>query len=121
MSCSSLILQVIRLKLCTQTATIWWRRSKLQLDSYLKVWPFSCISNMSYFFIFVLSFIRSNVLYSPTFISHFHKLQSVSFQMVTRICISLLQGLSYRQLQCLAKVFGPLELCDLLPHFRLQT
>uniref|UniRef100_A0A8K9X8U2 C-type lectin domain-containing protein n=1 Tax=Oncorhynchus mykiss TaxID=8022 RepID=A0A8K9X8U2_ONCMY len=25
------------------------------------------------------------------------------------------------QLQCLAKVFGPLELCDLLPHFRLQT
>uniref|UniRef100_A0A8C8JMX3 Uncharacterized protein n=1 Tax=Oncorhynchus tshawytscha TaxID=74940 RepID=A0A8C8JMX3_ONCTS len=23
--------------------------------------------------------------------------------------------------QCLAKVFGPLELCDLLPHFRLQT
>ncbi|CDQ84172.1 unnamed protein product [Oncorhynchus mykiss] len=24
-------------------------------------------------------------------------------------------------LQCLAKVFGPLELCDLLPHFRLQT
>ena len=30
--------------------------------------------------------------------SHFHKLQSVSFQMVPRICISLLQGLSYRQL-----------------------
>uniref|UniRef100_A0A8C7V404 Uncharacterized protein n=1 Tax=Oncorhynchus mykiss TaxID=8022 RepID=A0A8C7V404_ONCMY len=26
-----------------------------------------------------------------------------------------------RELQCLAKVFGPLELCDLLPHFRLQT
>ena len=25
------------------------------------------------------------------------------------------------QIQCLAKVFGPLELCDLLPHFRLQT
>jgi hypothetical protein len=25
------------------------------------------------------------------------------------------------QLQCLAKVFGPLELCDLLPDFRLQT
>ena len=24
-------------------------------------------------------------------------------------------------LQCLAKVFGPLELFDLLPHFRLQT
>ena len=24
-------------------------------------------------------------------------------------------------IQCLAKVFGPLELCDLLPHFRLQT
>ena len=23
--------------------------------------------------------------------------------------------------QCLAKVFGPLELCDLLPHFKLQT
>uniref|UniRef100_A0A8K9X9S5 Ataxin-2 C-terminal domain-containing protein n=1 Tax=Oncorhynchus mykiss TaxID=8022 RepID=A0A8K9X9S5_ONCMY len=27
----------------------------------------------------------------------------------------------YISLQCLAKVFGPLELCDLLPHFRLQT
>ena len=25
------------------------------------------------------------------------------------------------EVQCLAKVFGPLELCDLLPHFRLQT
>ena len=24
-------------------------------------------------------------------------------------------------IQCLAKVFGPLELCNLLPHFRLQT
>ena len=24
-------------------------------------------------------------------------------------------------IQCLVKVFGPLELCDLLPHFRLQT
>uniref|UniRef100_A0A8C7WBX8 Kinesin family member 4 n=1 Tax=Oncorhynchus mykiss TaxID=8022 RepID=A0A8C7WBX8_ONCMY len=24
-------------------------------------------------------------------------------------------------IQCLAKVFGPLELCDLSPHFRLQT
>jgi hypothetical protein len=24
-------------------------------------------------------------------------------------------------LKCLAKLFGPLELCDLLPHFRLQT
>ena len=29
--------------------------------------------------------------------------------------------LLYWDLQCLAKVFGPLELCDLLPHFRLQT
>jgi hypothetical protein len=27
----------------------------------------------------------------------------------------------YQKVQCLAKVFGPLELCDLLPHFRLQT
>ena len=25
------------------------------------------------------------------------------------------------KIQCLAKLFGPLELCDLLPHFRLQT
>ena len=49
-------------------------------------------------FLFIVSFTRSNVLYSPTLISHFHKLQSVSFQMVTRICISLLQVLSYRQL-----------------------
>ena len=29
--------------------------------------------------------------------------------------------LQYTYIQCLAKVFGPLELCDLLPHFRLQT
>ncbi|CDQ85804.1 unnamed protein product [Oncorhynchus mykiss] len=27
----------------------------------------------------------------------------------------------HKNVQCLAKVFGPLELCDLLPHFRLQT
>ena len=26
-----------------------------------------------------------------------------------------------QNIQCLAKVFGPLEICDLLPHFRLQT
>ena len=26
-----------------------------------------------------------------------------------------------KHIQCLAKVFGPLELCNLLPHFRLQT
>jgi hypothetical protein len=38
------------------------------------------------------------VIYSPTLISHFHKLQRVSFQMVSIICISLLQVLSYRQL-----------------------
>ena len=38
------------------------------------------------------------VLYSPTFNSHFHKIQSVSFQMIPRICISLPLGLSYRQL-----------------------
>uniref|UniRef100_A0A8C7PYZ9 Ferredoxin 1 n=1 Tax=Oncorhynchus mykiss TaxID=8022 RepID=A0A8C7PYZ9_ONCMY len=49
-------------------------------------------------FFFVLSFTRSNVLYSPTLISHFHKRQSVYFQMILRICISLLQVLSYRQL-----------------------
>ena len=29
--------------------------------------------------------------------------------------------LAIQDIQCLAKVFGPLELCDLLPHFRLQT
>ena len=50
------------------------------------------------FFFFVLSFTRCNVLYSPKLISHLHKLQSVSCQMVSRICISLLQVLSYRQL-----------------------
>jgi hypothetical protein len=38
------------------------------------------------------------MLYSPTSISHFHKLQCVSFEMASRICISLLQVLSYRQL-----------------------
>ena len=27
----------------------------------------------------------------------------------------------FHNIQCLAKVFAPLELCDLLPHFRLQT
>ena len=40
----------------------------------------------------VLFFTRSNALYSPTLISHFHKLLSVSFPMATIICISLLQG-----------------------------
>ena len=49
-------------------------------------------------FFFVFSSTRSIVLYSSTFNSHFQKLQSVSYQMVPRICISLLQGLSYRQL-----------------------
>ena len=38
-------------------------------------------------FFFVLSFTRSNVLYSPTFLSHFHKPQSVSSPMVPIICI----------------------------------
>ena len=33
----------------------------------------------------------------------------------------LLLSLHLSIIQCLAKVFGPLELCDLLPHFRLQT
>ena len=49
-------------------------------------------------FFFVFSSTKSIVLYSPTFNSHFHKLQSVSFQMVPRICIALIQGLSYKQL-----------------------
>ena len=49
-------------------------------------------------FIFVFSFTRSNVLYSPIFISHFHKLQSVTFQIISIIGISLLKCLSYRQL-----------------------
>ena len=46
--------------------------------------------------------------------------------------VALLPGTHWRRMkcvelsvcvyiQCLAKVFGPLELCDLLPHFRLQT
>jgi hypothetical protein len=50
------------------------------------------------FFFFVLSFTRSKMLYSAPLIEHFHKLQSVSFQMVSRICTSMLQVLSYRQL-----------------------
>ena len=29
--------------------------------------------------------------------------------------------LQLKQIQCLAKVFGPLQLFDLLPHFRPQT
>ena len=43
-----------------------------------------------------ISSTRSIVLYSTTFNSHLHKLQSVFYQKVTRICISLLLGLSYR-------------------------
>ena len=39
-------------------------------------------------FFFVLSFTRSNAFYYSTFISHLNKLQSVSFQMVTRILAS---------------------------------
>ena len=46
-------------------------------------------------FFFVLSLTRSNVFYYTTFLTHFHKIQSVSFQMVSRVCISLLQVLSY--------------------------
>ena len=49
-------------------------------------------------FVFVLSFTRTIGVDSPTFLTHFHELQSVSFQMVPRTCISLLQGLSHRQL-----------------------
>ena len=49
-------------------------------------------------FFFVFSSTRSIVLYSPTSLSHLLKRQSVSFQMVPIICVSLLQGLSYRQL-----------------------
>uniref|UniRef100_A0A8K9X5L2 Si:dkey-1k23.3 n=1 Tax=Oncorhynchus mykiss TaxID=8022 RepID=A0A8K9X5L2_ONCMY len=42
------------------------------------------------------------------------------------LCLSmsfLLLSVTYirTQIQCIAKVFCPLELCDLLPHFRLQT
>ena len=39
------------------------------------------------------------MLYSPTFNSHLHILESVFFQMVPRICKSLVLGLSYRQLE----------------------
>ena len=46
---------------------------------------------------FEIFFTRSDVLYSHTIILHFN-FKSVSFQMVSGICISLLQGLSYRQL-----------------------
>ena len=36
-------------------------------------------------------------------------------------CYDVSTVASYFCVQCLAKVFGPLELCDLLPHSRLQT
>ena len=93
----------ISLKCCTYTAAIYWTISKLHLGWNNTLWAFSCISKMMVqkkyvFFFFVLSFTRSTVSSSPTFLSHFHKLQSVSFQMVPRKCISLLQVLSYRQL-----------------------
>ena len=56
-------------------------------------------------FVFVFSSTRSIVLYSPTSLSHFHKLQSVSFHMVPSMCISLLQGLSYRKLDLVMSHF----------------
>ena len=68
-----------------------------------------------YIFFFVLSFIRSIVIYSPTFLSHFHKLQSVFFQMVPRICISLLQSLSYRQLDLSMSRSRVMECCTRWP------
>ena len=93
-------------KLCTYTAAIWWPKSKLCLGQNNPLWPFSCISKMvqkknkkkTHVFFFVLSFTRSLVLYYPKLISHFHKLQNVSFQRVSRICTSLIQVLSDRQL-----------------------
>ena len=95
-------LRLINLKLCTDTSAIEWPKSKLRLNCNNTLWPFSCISKMmkknNVFLFELLSFTRSNVLYSTTFILNFHKVQSVSFQMVSRICISLLQVLSYRQL-----------------------
>jgi hypothetical protein len=58
-----------------------------------------CLAFQKLLFFLVLSFTRYNVLYFPTLISYFHKLQSVSFQMLSRICIYLFQVLSYRQLE----------------------
>ena len=42
---------------------------------------------------------------------------------LSKKCCIIAKGLHtyVSKIQCLAKVFGPLELCDLLPHFRLQT
>ena len=87
----------ISLKRCTYTAAIYWPKSKLRLGCISKIMVQNTFKKMHGFF-FVLSFTRSNVLYSPTFLSNFHKLQSVYFQMVPRTCISLLHSLSYRQL-----------------------
>ena len=42
-------------------------------------------------------------------------------QLVVTWKLVSLYVLTFPKIQCLAKVFGPLELCDLLPHFRLQT
>ena len=107
MSCSLLILQVIRLKLCTYCCHLvdtigitersgWW----------LELGPFCCMLKMvveknGWSLYFLLPDLLCYILLH----SHFHKLQSVSFQMIPIICISLLQGLSYRQL-------------DLVCHFR---
>ena len=57
-------------------------------------------------FFFVLSFTRYIVLDSPTFFSHLPKCQSVSFQMVPRKCISLVQGLSYRKVRFWYVILG---------------
>uniref|UniRef100_A0A8C7RMP6 Transcription factor E2F8 n=1 Tax=Oncorhynchus mykiss TaxID=8022 RepID=A0A8C7RMP6_ONCMY len=49
-----------------------------------------------------------------------HQMTGPDGQPLTLIRLQQVRGiLSY--IQCLAKGFGPLELCDLLPYFRLQT
>ena len=45
----------------------------------------------------------------------------VTFSIVVYTFSSMVRAVVQSNIQCLAKVFGPLELCDLLPHFRLQT
>ena len=86
----------ISLKLCTYTAAIQWPKSKLCLGWNSTLWPFFCNTQMLFSFYYLLPDILCNILLHSFHISTNFKVYP--FQMVPRICISLLQGLSYRHL-----------------------
>jgi hypothetical protein len=71
------------MRTCSQLAYLVKQRSNKINKKYIMAFLLHFKDNgtkKNGWFFFVLSFTRSIVLYSPTFLSHLHKLQSVSFQ-----------------------------------------